>query len=196
MDSGRAPLRVFLAHPLNEIAQATINFRPPCPLSGFPAPESFEAYAMPSQYCLRLNHLGRAKQARPEPCHPYQQCTVNPAQSKTRRRMPQCDVDLMTEKQVLGLKSAPRLEQVGDEHSERVQDCKHRHQRCDDSILLCESRPDGIFGKETTTRRSQPQQKTAGSRPLHLDQRLWQLSGLRGGGRSRIRTRLHSQIPC
>jgi len=30
------------------------------------------------------------------------------------------------EKQVLGLKPAPRLEQVGDEHSERVQDRKHR----------------------------------------------------------------------
>ena len=28
----------------------------------------------------------------------------------------------MTEKQVLGLKPAPRLEQVSDEHSERVQD--------------------------------------------------------------------------
>jgi hypothetical protein len=37
-----------------------------------------------------------------------------------------CDAELMTEKQVLGLKQAPRLEQVGDEHSERVQDCKHR----------------------------------------------------------------------
>ena len=36
------------------------------------------------------------------------------------------DAELMTEKQVLGLKQAPRLEQVGDEHSERVQDCKHR----------------------------------------------------------------------
>ena len=148
MDSGRAPLRVFLAHPLNEIAQATINFRPPCPLSGFPAPESFEAYAMPSQDRLRLNHLGRAKQARPEPCHPYQQCPVNPTKSKTRRRMPQCDVEWMTEEKILDLKPAPRLEQVGDEHSERVQDCKHRHQRCDDSTLLCESRPDGIFGKD------------------------------------------------
>jgi hypothetical protein len=33
---------------------------------------------------------------------------------------------LMTEKQVFGLKPTSRLEQVGDEHSERVQDCKHR----------------------------------------------------------------------
>src|SRR5437588_7485461 len=42
MDPGCAPLRVFLAHPLNEITQATIDLRAPCTLSGFPAPESFE----------------------------------------------------------------------------------------------------------------------------------------------------------
>jgi hypothetical protein len=28
----------------------------------------------------------------------------------------------MTEKQILGFKTAPRLEQIDDEHSERVQD--------------------------------------------------------------------------
>ena len=48
------------------------------------------------------------------------------AQSKTRWRAPQGDAELMTEKQVLGLKQAPRLEQVGDEHHEQVQDRKHR----------------------------------------------------------------------
>jgi len=31
----------------------------------------------------------------------------------------------MAEKQILSLKPAPRFEQVGEEHSERVQDCKH-----------------------------------------------------------------------
>jgi hypothetical protein len=70
--------------------------------------------------------LGRAEQARPEPSHPYQQRPVNAAQSKTRRRTPQGDAELMTEKQVFGLKPTSRLEQVGDEHSEQVQDCKHR----------------------------------------------------------------------
>jgi hypothetical protein len=34
----------------------------------------------------------------------------------------------MTEKQILGFKPTPRLEQISDEHSERVQDCKHRFQ--------------------------------------------------------------------
>jgi hypothetical protein len=33
----------------------------------------------------------------------------------------------------------PRLEQVDDEHSERVQDCRHRRSSCDDSELQCES---------------------------------------------------------
>jgi len=34
----------------------------------------------------------------------------------------------MAEKQILSLKPAPRLKQVGDEHFERVQDRKHRSQ--------------------------------------------------------------------
>jgi hypothetical protein len=34
----------------------------------------------------------------------------------------------MAKKQVLGFKPPPRLEQVDDEHSERVQDRKHRYQ--------------------------------------------------------------------
>jgi hypothetical protein len=33
---------------------------------------------------------------------------------------------MMTEKKVLGFKLPPRLEQVGDEHSKRVQNRKHR----------------------------------------------------------------------
>jgi hypothetical protein len=49
-------------------------------------------------------------------------------QSKTRWCPPQSDGELMTEKQILGFKPAPRLEQVGDEHSKRVQDRKHRSQ--------------------------------------------------------------------
>jgi hypothetical protein len=32
----------------------------------------------------------------------------------------------MAEKQILGLKLPPRLEQVGDKHAKRVEDRKHR----------------------------------------------------------------------
>src|SRR5438094_9268688 len=109
MDPGRAPLRVFLAHPSNEITQATIDLRAPCPLSGFPAPEGYEASAMPPKNGLRLNDLGRTDQARPEPGHPYQQRPITAAQSKARRCLPQSDVELMTEKQVLSFNPASDL---------------------------------------------------------------------------------------
>jgi hypothetical protein len=57
----------------------------------------------------------------------------------------------MTEKQVLGLKPAPRLEQVGDEHSERVQDCKHRP---DDAMILPhDANPSRIKFSERTGRK-------------------------------------------
>src|SRR5450759_2278252 len=65
VDPGSAPQWVFLAHPLDQITQATIDLRPPYPISRFPTPEGFETSAMPPQDSLRLNHLGRTKQARP-----------------------------------------------------------------------------------------------------------------------------------
>jgi hypothetical protein len=81
---------------------------------------------MPSQDSLRLYDLGYIEQCGPNPRHPYQQRPVTTVQPQTRRRSPQCDVELMTEKQVLGFEPASRLEDVGDEHHEQVQDGKHR----------------------------------------------------------------------
>jgi hypothetical protein len=52
-------------------------------------------------------------------------------------------------KQILGFKPASRLEQIDDQRSERVQDCKHRPKSCDDSAARDESRPDRIFGKDS-----------------------------------------------
>jgi hypothetical protein len=43
-------------------------------------------------------------------------------------RPPQSNIELMTEKQILGFKPTPRLEQINDEQSECVQDRKHRLQ--------------------------------------------------------------------
>src|SRR3974390_1557513 len=55
----------------------------------------------------------------------------------------------MTEEHILSFKPAAGLDQIGNECCERVQDRKHRSQRCDDSALSCESRPDGIFGRDS-----------------------------------------------
>jgi hypothetical protein len=46
----------------------------------------------------------------------------------TLAKPPQSNVELIAKKQVLSLKSASRLEQIGDEHSERVQDRNHHFQ--------------------------------------------------------------------
>ena len=55
------------------------------------------------------------------------QRTVTASQSKTGRPLPQCQVQLVTKKQVLGFKPTTRLEQVGDKHPEHTIDRKHRH---------------------------------------------------------------------
>jgi hypothetical protein len=113
---------------LDEITQAPIDLGTRCPISRLPPPEHFKTSAMPTKDGLRLNHLGRIKQAWPELGDPYKQCAITAAKSKTSWRPPQGDVELMSEKQVLGFKPPPRLEQIKDEHSERVQDRKHRFQ--------------------------------------------------------------------
>jgi len=91
MDPGCAPKWVFSTHPPDQIAQATIDPWPPCPMTRFPTPKHFEASAMPTQDRLRLNHLHRTKKARPNPGHPCEQRAITATQSKTRRCLPHGD---------------------------------------------------------------------------------------------------------
>jgi hypothetical protein len=67
----------------------------------------------------------------------------------------------MAEQHVLSFKPTARLEQVGEKHSEHIKDRKHRRRGCDDSALSCESRPDGIFGKDTWLKIKNPKAPAA-----------------------------------
>src|SRR5262249_15091792 len=147
MDPGCSPLWVFLAHLSNEIAQLSIDLWPPCPLPRFPTPDGRETRTMPAKDGRRLNDLRCTKQARPEPGHPDQQGPVTAAQSKTRRCTPQGDAKLMAKEQVLRFKSARRLEDVNDEHYERMQEREHRPRSCDDSTRRCDSQAGRYFRK-------------------------------------------------
>ena len=49
-----------------------------------------------------------------------------PPQPQTLRRSSQDNVELMTQKEVLNFKPAPRLEQIGDKCSKQVDDRNHR----------------------------------------------------------------------
>ena len=96
------------------------------PTAGFPAPIGPEPGPMPPQDRGRLNDPDQTEHARPQPGHPHQQCAITAPQPETWRSSPQGDVELMTEKEVLGFKSEPRLEQIGDIRSKEVDDRKHR----------------------------------------------------------------------
>src|SRR5262249_2295735 len=102
---------------------------------------------MPAKNGLRLNDMRRTEQARPAPGHPDQQGAVTAAQSKTRRRTPQGEAELMAEEQVLGFKPARGLEEVNDEHCERIKEREHRSRSCDDSTRRCDSQTGWDFRK-------------------------------------------------
>src|SRR5262249_30627100 len=147
MDARCPPLRVLAAHPSDQITQAPIDLGPPCSPPRFPTPERREARTMPAKNGLRLNDSCRTQQARPAPGHPDQQGTVTATQPKARRRAPQGDAELVAEEQVLGFKPARRLEEVNDEHCERMQEREHRSRSCDDSTRRCDSQAGWDFRK-------------------------------------------------
>ena len=131
----------------DEIAQLATDLWPPCPPPRFPTPERRETRTMPSKDGLRLNDMRRIEQARPEPGQPHHQGPVTAAQSKAGRRTPQGNAELMAKEQVLGFKSSRRLEEVDNEHCERMQDREHRPQSCDDSSRRCDSQAGWNFRK-------------------------------------------------
>jgi Family of unknown function (DUF5681) len=69
------------------------------------------------------------------------------AQSKRTRCTPQGDAELTAKEQVLRFKPARRLEEVDDEHCERMQEREHRPQSCDDSTRRCDSQAGWNFRK-------------------------------------------------
>src|SRR5262249_51657484 len=110
---------------LDQITQITIDVRSPSPLPRFPAPESPEPSPMPPQNRFRLYHLSQIEQPGTHSSHPDQQGPIARAQSTPRQCPPQCNIQLMAQKQILGLKPPPRLEQIAKRYRERVQDDRH-----------------------------------------------------------------------
>ena len=140
MNSRRAPQWIVLAHPPDEIAQLALDPGPSWPSSRFPAPVNPKSGSMPSQDSGRLNNSGQTEQARPHSGHPKHQGTVTRAKPEALRGSPQGDVELMTQKEVLDFKPAPRLERIGDKRRKQADDRKHRIERCADSASPRESR--------------------------------------------------------
>src|SRR5262249_16143403 len=146
------PTLGFPSHPSDKIAQLASDLWPSCPLPRFPAPERRETNTMPAKDGLRLNDMRRTEQAWPESGQPHHQGPVTAAQSKARRRTPQGDAELMAKEQVLDFKSPRRLEEVYNEHYERMQEREHRPRSCADSTRRCDSQAGWNFRKAQAQR--------------------------------------------
>src|SRR5262249_18838081 len=105
-----APQWILLAHPMDEIAQLTLDSGPPQLTSRFTAPVGLKSRSMPTQDGGRLNNSTQTEQARPHSGHRDHQGTVTCMKVETLRGSPQDDIELMTQKEVLHFKPAPRLE--------------------------------------------------------------------------------------
>ncbi len=126
MDPRSPPQWVFPVHPSDQITQFAIDPRSSCPLSRFPAPVAPIPRPMPPQDRRRLNNLGHTEQARPQPRHPHQQCAVAAPQRQTCRTVPQCNIELMTQKEVLCFKPTRRLKQIDDKYCKQAEDREHQ----------------------------------------------------------------------
>ena len=67
---------------------------------------------MPPQDRRRVEHADHTEKARPQLGQPHQQRAIAAPKRKTCRSSPQGDIELMTEKEVLGLKPAPDADGV------------------------------------------------------------------------------------
>jgi hypothetical protein len=80
---------------------------------------------MPPQNRFRLYHLSQIEQPGTHSSHPDQQGPIATAQSRLGQCPPQRNIKLMAQKQILGLKPPPRLEQIAKGYCQRVQDERH-----------------------------------------------------------------------
>src|SRR5262249_42837938 len=71
----------------------------------------------------------------------------SPPRSRRRGGAPQGDAELMAKEQVLDFKSPRRLQEVDDEHCERMQEREHRRRSCADSTRRCDSQAGWNFRK-------------------------------------------------
>jgi hypothetical protein len=78
VDPRRAPQRVLSTQSTDQLAQPTINSRPPGPLPSFPAPIGSKARRLPAHDRLELHHLDRAKQVPQSTVSKYMTCGRKP----------------------------------------------------------------------------------------------------------------------
>src|SRR5881296_1035749 len=126
MDARRSPQRIFRAHPPDQRAQIRVDLRPASTGAGFPTPVPTEAGPMPTHHGLRSDDRD-GPEHRWKPSIQQDQEQAIPAREVDATPHPALQHNqLMTERRVLGLKSALRLERRDGQGQKEAEERDHR----------------------------------------------------------------------
>src|SRR5438874_12905885 len=121
MDARRTPQRIVNAHPPDQRAQVRVDLRPASKGAGFPTPVMAKAGPMPTHQGLRSDDSDGPEHRWKQSIQQDQEQAI-PIYELDAISHPALHNQLMTERRVLGLKSALRLERrdgQGQEEEER-----------------------------------------------------------------------------
>ncbi len=106
----RGAPRIVNAHPSDEHAQVPIDLRPTSKGAGFPTPVPAEAGSVPSHQGLGANNCNGLEGCRKPPIQSDEEQTITIREADTTAHLPPQNDELTSERSVLRLKSALRLE--------------------------------------------------------------------------------------
>ena len=110
VDARRSPQRIVNAHPSDECAQVRVDLRPTFKGARFPTPVPAETGSMPSYEGLGVNNCDGLEDCRKPSIQLDEEQTITIRKPDTATHLPSQYDELMSERSVLRLKSALRLE--------------------------------------------------------------------------------------
>ena len=126
MDARRSPQRIFRAHPPDQRAQVRGDLRSASKRAGFPTPVPTEASSMPTHKGLGPDDRDGLEDRRKPSIQLDQEQAISVRELDTTAHPPLQHNQLMSERRVLGLKSALRLERRGEQGQEEAEQRDHR----------------------------------------------------------------------
>jgi hypothetical protein len=126
MDARRSPQRIFRAHLPDQRAQLRGDLRSASKRAGFPTPVPTEASSMPTHEGLGPDDRDGLEDRWKPSIQQDQEQAISVRELGTTAHPPLQHNQLMTERRVLGLKSALRLERRGEKGQEEAEQSEHR----------------------------------------------------------------------
>jgi hypothetical protein len=126
MDARGTPQRIVNAHPPDQRAQVCVDLRPASKGTGFPTPVPAEAGSVPSHEGLGADNRDGLENRWKPPIQLDEEQTITVREPDAATHLPPQYDQLMSERGVLPLKSALRLERRGEQSQEEAEQSDHR----------------------------------------------------------------------